>query len=168
LSSGEGTKASVRVGLKRVALAELVDEDDVLSQAGLLSGVPREASLSFLAAGVVKRYGDGASLMREAEPSTALVLILRGEARLVARHGAGLVELGIAHKGDVLGEGEALGSERRAYSGVAVGEVDVVEFDSEALSGLMTAHGSVRPYLAALRDRRKAALSEMGAFLGRW
>lgn len=168
MSDDFGKSAAVRVGLKRIAVMELIEGDEVLRTCRLTASLPKKAAESLWEKGVVRRFNGGAPLFQAGDEGASLFLLARGEARLVARSGRELVELGIAKKGEVLGEGQALGEGKRAYSAVAVGEVDVVELDASAMAELLAASPSVRGYLAEVGKARRSALDEMGAFLGRW
>ena len=158
----------VRVGLKRIAVAELVAGDPLLHNSRLLAGLNAAARAPLFEAGRVRRFAHQALLFEQGHGGGQLLMVARGQVRLVARHQKESVELGAVHKGDIIGEGELLGDAAPAFSAVADGEVDAIEFPRASIQKLLKNHPAMRAYLAGLRDARRAALDEMASFLGRW
>ena len=71
--------------------------------------------------------------------------------------------------GEVVGEDEILGAGgKRAYSAVAVGEVDLVEFSHDVVANLVKQHPGLGKYFKNLQQERNAAQDAMAAFLKRW
>ena len=164
----DGSVPIVKVGLKRLHVTELIAEDDVLRECPLLVGVPEDARAAFLSGSVVKRFPDGARVFEEGQPGDSLLLIARGELRLVGRQGEEAVELAVASKGEVVGEAIASGQPLHPFSALARGEVDVVELSRESVMALIARSAATGDYLAAVGRERRAAFQEMASFLGRW
>ncbi len=161
--SGENTPV-VKVELKRADAAELIAQDPVLSSAP----IARLLSAAVIGKGTLRRFPDKVVLMQQGDAGHSLFLVMKGGVRLFARRDRDSAELGIAHPGEVLGEGEVLDGQGRQCSAIAQGAVDVLELPREAL----LVGGQVPPALAALlrevHSRRMKALDEMSDFLNRW
>ena len=168
MSPTDDSTPLVRVGLKRIAVAELIAGDPLLHEARLLAGLNAAQRAPLFEAGRVRRFGHQALLFEQGHPGGELMMVARGQVRLVARHKKESVELGTAQKGDVVGEGGLLGESAPACSAVAEGEVDAIEFPRASLERLISGHAPMKKYLVELREARRAALEEMASFLGRW
>lgn len=165
--TGEHTPV-VKVELKRADPAELIAGNPVLSGAALVKALGLR-SKAVLSNAVIRRFPDKAVLMQQGEEGSSLFFVLAGDARLFARRDTDSAELGVAHAGDVLGEGELLaGQGGRRCSAVALGQIDVVELPR---AGLLV-DGKLPPPLAsmleAVKQGRMKALDEMSDFLNRW
>lgn len=158
----------VKVELKRADPAEVVLSRRELAAAPFIRALGTGASL-VLKQGTLRRFADKAVLVQQGQPGTALYFVLNGDVRLFARRDHDSAELGLAHPGEVLGEGEVLAGEGGCRcSAVAQGAVEVLELPRAAL----LQHGTLLPGLAALlqdlQARRNKALDEMSDFLNRW
>lgn len=154
----------VKVELKRMSVSELVSGDAVLASAPVvkLLGVP------LLAKGTLRRYPDKVVLMQQGEEGDSLFVVMAGDVRLFARRDRDSVELGLVHRGDVIGAGEARTGGGRRCSAVAQGQVDVVELPRALLAPGGTLTPALATFLEQLERRRNAALDEMSDFLNRW
>lgn len=158
----------VKLELKRADPAEVVASRRELMASPFIRALGGQATPT-LKQGTLRRFPDKAVLMQQNEAGDSLFFVLTGDVRLFARRDADSAELGIAHVGELLGEGEVLsGAGKRACSAVAQGAVDVLELPRAAL----LVGGKVPPALAALlgevQTRRARALDEMSDFLNRW
>jgi CRP-like cAMP-binding protein len=157
----------VKVKLERANAAELIAARPELSGAPLIKALGPTAK-TLVASAVLRRFQDKAVLMQQGDSARSLFFVLAGDVRLFARRDTDSVELGVAHPGDVLGEGEVLSDEARRCSAVALGQVDVLELQREAL----LVGGKLPPPLASLlegvKKHRMKALDEMSDFLNRW
>ena len=101
-------EATVRVGLRRVQLLELVCSDPVLRGCALLRPLEPPQLEQLFAGALARRYADGAPVFQEGDVPRALYLVLQGEARVRVRApGAGDgVEVAVVGKGDFFGEAE--------------------------------------------------------------
>lgn len=158
----------VKVELKRADAAELVASHPLLAGSALMKALgPSRATL--LSCAIIRRFPDKVVLMQQGEAGQSLFFVLAGDVRLFARRDTDSAELGVAHAGDVLGEGEVLrGEGGRRCSAVAQGQVEVLELARAALlvDGKLPA-----PVVAMLKDverGRMKALDEMSDFLNRW
>ncbi len=158
----------VKLDLKRADAAELISQDPVLSKSPFARALG--AALGRVSAkAVIRRFPDKVVLMQQGDAGQSLFFVLKGDVRLFARKATDSVELGVAHRGEVLGEGEVLdGATARACTAVAQGQVDVVEFPREVL---LEAGALLPPVAALLREvhaSRAKALDDMTDFLNRW
>lgn len=158
----------VKVELKRADAFELIQSDKVLSASRLVASLG--ASLKqVLAQAVVRRYPDKVVIYQQGELGSGLLFVLGGEVRLFARKDRDAVELGVVHKGDVLGEGEVLtGDAQRRSSAVAQGPVDLAELPRDSLLVNGALPPELQRELEAVHASRSAALDEMTDFLNRW
>jgi CRP-like cAMP-binding protein len=158
----------VRVELKRADASDLVRGDQLLAACDLAVALQGRLS-EVLSQAVVRRYPDRTVVFQQNESGNSLFLVLAGEVRLVGRKQADGVELGLAGKGQVLGEGEALdGAATRRSSAVAHGVADLAEIPRTAL----LVKGRLSPLLLGtlerVRQERSRTLDEMTDFLDRW
>jgi CRP-like cAMP-binding protein len=159
----------LRLGLKRVNLEERVFGDEDLAQSDFVRLAGASPLRAVLAEAVGRRFADQARLFLEGDPGDALILILKGEVRLHAGTGPEQVELGVARKAEVIGEGQFLGrSTLRCYGAQASGEVEVVELSRSLLERHGGWNDALRAQLEKVHDARKAAGAEMADFLRRW
>lgn len=159
----------VKVELLRPDVTGRVETDPVLSGTTLVKTLgPRWRDV--LKQGHAKRAIDRAVLFQQGDPGTSLLFVLSGHVRLFARKDADTVELGLAHVGDVVGEGEALsGKGPRAMSAVASGLVEVLELERAPLFSLGQPIGrALEQWLSGLSATRRKALDEMTDFMNRW
>jgi CRP-like cAMP-binding protein len=165
--SGDNTPV-VKVELKRADAFELIHGDKVLSASAVVKALG--ASLkAVLAHASVRRYPDKVVIFQQGEAGSGLCFVLKGDVRLFARKQTDAVELGMVHRGDVLGEGEVLsGNPLRKASAVAQGPVDLVEIPRDSL--LVHGHlpAGLRKVLDDVHAARSRALDEMTDFLNRW
>ena len=164
---GENTPV-VKVELKRADAAELIASRPELSGSPLVKAFGKSAP-AMLANAVIRRYPDKVVLMQQGEEGVSLFFVMSGDVRLFARRDTDSAELGVAHAGEVLGEGEVLAGEGgRRCSAVAQGQVDVIELPRASL----LIDGNLPPSLTALlktvQTGRMKALDEMSDFLNRW
>lgn len=158
----------VKVELKRADAAELVRRDPIL--AGCPLALALEDRLDqVLGQAVVRRYPDGAVVFQQNESGSSLFLVLEGEVRLSGRKQSDGVDLGLASKGQVLGEEEALaGAVSRHGSAVAQGVADLAEIPRAALLERGRLSPALQGCLEEVRRARARTLDEMTAFLDRW
>ena len=164
----EAATAVTRVGLKRLHVGELVRTDALLRGCGLLRSLDEVGVQRLLDEAVARRYPQGAQLRREDAGERPLLLILSGEVALLAGDGGAAAEVGIARKGEVLGEEGLLAGGAEALQAVAQGPVDVAELPLAAVRGAAEASPALARYLRSVHGARAAACSEMSDFLGRW
>lgn len=158
----------VRVELKHADAAELVRQDPSLAGCEL-AGALEERRDEVLARAVVRRYPDGTVVFQQNESGCSLFLVLEGEVRMSGRKQADGVDLGLATKGQVLGEGEALtGAATRRSSAVAQGVADLAEIPREALLEGGRLPRPLQRWLEEVRQQRARTLDEMTDFLDRW
>lgn len=165
--SGDNTPV-VKVELKRADAFELIHADKVLSASAVVKALGHSLK-AVLASASVRRYPDKVVIFQQGEAGSGLYFVLKGDVRLFARKQTDAVELGMVHRGDVLGEGEVLtGLPLRKASAVAQGAVDLVEIPRDSL----LVHGHLLPALKHVLDQvhaaRSQALDEMTDFLNRW
>lgn len=166
--SGDGSTPVVKVELKRADPAEVILSRRELAAAPFVRALG-VAAPAVLKQGTLRRFADKAVLLQQGEASQSLFFVLSGDVRLFARRDRDNAELGVAHAGEVAGEGEVLaGAGGCRCSAVAQGPVDVLELPRAAL----LQDGKLPPGLAALlqdvQARRTKALDEMSDFLNRW
>lgn len=158
----------VKLDLKRADAAELIGTDPVLAASPFARAVGAELKRASEKA-VIRRFPDKVVLMQQGDTGQSLFFVLKGDVRLFARKGGDTVELGTAHRGEVLGEAEVLdGTSARSCTAVAHGEVDAVEMPREALLRAGALLPAVAAHLAEVRARREKALDELTDFLNRW
>lgn len=166
--SHQGPPGTLKVGLKRADAWELVVADAQLARCPLVLALGAQAE-SALRQATVRRYRDGLVLFQQGDEGAALVLVLAGEVRLLARGDSDRVELGTVAKGEVLGEVPLLeGNSTRQASAVAQGQVDVAELPPETLLVQGALPAGLAAFLKQVREARARALDEMSDFLNRW
>ncbi len=159
----------LKLGLKRVQLDERVLGDEELRSAALVRLLPEESLRALLSQATGKRFPDRGRIFLEGESGAPLSLVLKGEVRMYVGAAETAVELGVARKGEVIGEGEALGlSETRGYTAQACGDVEVVELSRESVAALVRAVPSLGAHLKDLHTSRKSAGADLADFLNRW
>lgn len=94
----------VKVELKWAVAAELIAHDPVLAAAP----VTRYLTKEIVAGAALRRFNDKAVLMQQGEAGHSLFLVMAGDVRLFARRDHDSAELGVAHRGAIFGEAEAL------------------------------------------------------------
>ncbi|MCA3014830.1 MAG: cyclic nucleotide-binding domain-containing protein [Myxococcaceae bacterium] len=161
--------AVLKVELKKADVVGRVAGDVVLQRSELVTLLGRRFD-DVARAGSARRAADRATLFQQGEAGDSLVFILSGSVRLVGRRDADAVELGLVHRGDVVGEFEVLdGKGPRQVTAVATG---VVEFVDLSRASLLDAAGklpqALERFLAARRAERRKALDDMTDFLNRW
>jgi CRP-like cAMP-binding protein len=158
----------LRIELKRADVRELIAADALLREAQVLKAfAPRLEEV--LGRGTARRYGDRAALFTQGEPGASLFFVLAGEVKLLRLKDKEQIELGVALKGDVLGEVEVLsGPGPRWCSAAANGPVDAVELPREALLQAGAIPGSLRACLRAVQLEREKACDALADFLNRW
>lgn len=166
--SGRDDGNVIRVDLKRADLSELVRADDWLKASGLILALGDQA-WPVLKSATGRRYPQGVSLFAKGATGDSLFWVLKGEVRLFTQAGTDRVELGVAGRGDVVGEAEVLeGRGPRSYFAAASTDVDAVEIPRLALLDVGKAKGSLLKFLNGVRTQRAAALETMSDFLNRW
>lgn len=159
----------VKVELVRADVTGRVAQDPVLAGTRLVKTLgPRWRDV--LKQGQAKRAADRAVIFQQGDQGASLVFVLSGHVRLFARRDTDTVELGLAHTGDVVGEGEALaGRGPRAMSAVASGVVELLEVERAHLFSLGQPVGrALEQWLGEVKAHRLKALDEMTDFLNRW
>jgi len=162
------TTPVVRVGLRRIGPAELVASDEELHGCPFIRSLPCEARGRLLDRAVARRFPASATVFAQGDGAGPVLLVLRGQARLVFRAGRDTFDFAEAGKGQILGEAELGSGGQRAYSAVAQGELDVLELPREDVAAVLPEAPALREYVDELRRERKAALDGMSEFLGRW
>jgi CRP-like cAMP-binding protein len=164
--------AVTRVGLKRLHVGELVRADALLRGCSLLRCLDEGGLAQLLEDAVARRYPPGALLRRESGGERPLLLILAGEVALLAGASGAAAEVGVARKGEVIGEEGLLASGGAAPAeglhAIAQGPVDVAELPLSAVRGAAAASPALAHYLRGVHVARAAACSEMSDFLDRW
>ena len=167
-ANGEWTPV-IRVGLKRVNLEERVLGDEELRASPFARLVGDDILRILLAEANGRRFAGGARIFVEADRGDSLFFLLKGEARRTVGTGAAAIDVAIVGKGELMGEGEAVGGNAfRQYTATAAGDVELLEFPRAAIRILAREHPEVAHYLRKLGDARKAAGAEMANFLNRW
>ena len=157
----------LKVALKRADVGELL-ADALLVSSPLVKwfGGPKAEVFK---AGALRRFLDGAVLFQVGDAGHSLFFVIAGEARLFARRDTEMVDLGLARKGDVVGEAEVLsGQAKRGSSAIAHGPVDVLELQRELLLRQNELPPPLAKWLDSVSTQRRKALDEMSDFLNRW
>ena len=170
MAEGLDTKtAVVKLELKRVQLEEFVQSDVRLRSCGLLKGLLDADVKVLLQQGKLRRFLPKAPIFEQAEAGDSLFWVLKGEAWVAQRANAQLVDLGPVQRGEVFGESEiSEAPAERHYSVRATGEVDVAEFDREAILDVAKRSPELLGYLRDVKARRLSTQGDMLAFLNRW
>ncbi len=116
-----------------------------------------------------RRHPDGGRVFVEGEDGDSLFLLLKGEARLITTVSGAGIQVGTARKGDVVGEGEALGrAAGRSCTVQAVGELEVLEFPAAQVRRFAPVGTPLHDWLVSLATAREAARAEATDFFNRW
>jgi CRP-like cAMP-binding protein len=158
----------LRIELKRADVRELISGDALLREAQVLKAFAHRLE-DVLALGTARRYSDRAALFTQGERGDSLFFVLAGEVKLLRLTDKEQVELGVALKGDVLGEAEVLaGPGPRWCSAAARRAVDAVELPRAALLQSGALPISLRFCLQAVQQEREKSCDAMADFLNRW
>lgn len=169
MSANEAPAQVARIGLKRIGVAEYVRQDSLLRGCALLKELTPAVVERLLAAGVARRFPDGAPVFSQGDASRSLFLVLAGEACVQAARKGNTVEVATARKGDVFGEAEwVTRAELRTQSAVARGGVDVAELPVAAVEEAAQSVPALAEWLRGLHTGRQSAQDEMSDFLDRW
>lgn len=156
--------AVTKVELKRADPAEVILKDSYLASTPAVKALG-----SAVSKGTLKRIADKVVVLQQGEPGTSLFFVIAGEVRLFARKDRDSAELGVARRGEVLGEGEVLdGAPTRKCSAVAQGPIEVIELPREALLTGGRLSPALETLLRQVHQHRMKALDEMSDFLNRW
>lgn len=85
----------------------------------------------------IKHLQKGDLLLKEGDQSSAMYWVQAGALRLFKKKGAGFIELGIVHKGELVGEMSFLDNEPRSASVEAMDKCDVIEIPRGKFEELM-------------------------------
>ena len=157
----------VRIELKRADVSQLVKGDALLSACPFVKALGRWAD-PIWGLSIARRFPQSAVLYQAGDSTDALMFVLRGQLRLMARKGTDLVDVGVAGPGEIAGEAEALNGGARSSSAVAQVASDVVEIPRTAVIGLLARCPELKTYLEAVKHKRGESLDEMTDFLNRW
>src|SRR5213595_967574 len=95
-----------------------------------------------------ERYGFGAVIVREGEPSDAMYVVVSGQARAVKRtEGGDEISLNVLGPGDLFGEVGLLTEAPRMATVRASGDLEVLRLDGSVFRGLVRAHPALREAL---------------------
>lgn len=168
MTDRSGAVNVVKVALKRADVTELITEDALLAGAPLVKLLGGPASEA-LKGGVLRRFADKGVLFQHGDAGQSLFLVMAGEVRIFARRDHELVDLGVARRGETVGEREVMDEAGpRACSAVAQGQVDVLELQREALLRGDRLPMALAHVFGAVWAERRKALDEMSDFLNRW
>jgi CRP-like cAMP-binding protein len=157
--------AVVKLDLKRLGLAELVQNDALLASARLFKALGAAETARLLPLGTMRRIPPGGAAFREDSPGDSLFLVLAGEVVL----SKGVASLATVAKGDFFGEGELLAKGKvRRSAATSLGGADVVEFPAAAVAPLVQKHFQVLALLRETQDARAKKNAELDDFLDRW
>lgn len=157
----------VKVALQRADVAALLKADPELATAPVVRALLLRPEV--FAVAVLRRFQDGAVLWQQGDEGQSLGLVMNGHAHLTARRDTDRAELGVAGKGDVVGESEVLNDARkRALTVVAKGPVEVLELPRAALLLHGALPGPLARELQRVQAQRARALDDMSDFLNRW
>lgn len=85
----------------------------------------------------IKHLQKGDLLLKEGDQSSAMYWVQSGSLRLYKKKGAGFIELGVIHKGELVGEMSFLDNEPRSASVEALDKSDVIEIPRGKFEELM-------------------------------
>jgi CRP-like cAMP-binding protein len=158
----------VRVSLKRIGASDLVLNDELLRGCPLVRSLGERAA-ELVDTGTARRFDHQAHVFSEGEQGDSLYLVLKGEARLVRRRDQDTLEVGVARKGDVLGEAGLVEQQRmRAFSAIAQGQLDVLELSSELVRQRLPGAPGLIEHLRSIHRQRNKAMDELADFINRW
>ncbi len=168
-ASGAGAGGSppvVKVELKRLALADFVQTDELLAKSPLFEHLDDVGREFLLANGTPRRFAAGTAIYLQGSEGDSLFLVLRGDVTL--RTGRDSVEVGSVRRGEYFGEAEVLDGGRRRTHAMAATEADVAEFPRPLLLKLFDRYALFRASLQETSKARAQANSELADFLDRW
>jgi CRP-like cAMP-binding protein len=87
-----------------------------------------------MATPVVRKLKKGELLFNEGDPSKAMYFVMAGTIRLFKKKGASSIELGMIHKGEVIGEMGFLDGGPRSASAEAIHDTDLTEITNTNLA----------------------------------
>lgn len=159
----DGPVEVARVDVRRVSPEQLVLKDDFLKGCDLVRALGDHAA-ALLCKGTPLRFAPDARLFNAGDEASSLLLVLKGEVRLLRQDGQG--ELGSARRGELVDE--AGGDARRTCAAVADGEVHVLELPNQAVAEAKAGSPALGRLLDAQRARRTSTSTELDDFLKRW
>ncbi len=129
-----------------------------LAASQVFGEIPAEASLTLAESSRLRRYAPGEAVLRVGEESTAMFLVVEGEA-VVEQKGR---EFAKVAKGDVFGEMAFFTGERRTATVRASGSpLEVIEVDDAAMRSLLEHHESLADHLAEKMAERRLQGEEL-------
>lgn len=161
--------AVAKLGLKRANLDERVLGDEDLKECPLVRLLGPTEAKQVIASSIGKRFSGGARVFKEGDCGDALLLVMKGEARLWVGAGTTVVEVAVVRKGEFMGEGDTFGEgAKRTYSAEAVGELELVEIPGALLFARAAKLPELQKHLTEIATTRKAAGEAMVDFVNRW
>lgn len=164
MPGSEDSNKVAKMELKRAEVSDVLSRDAAFANAPIV----KLLGVASLGKGRLRRIADKAVLFQQGDAGDSLFIVVAGEARLFARKDRDSVELGHAHKGEVIGEGSVLEGGVRKTSAVAQGQLDVIEVPRDALLNAGVLLPALKSMLSEVFSRRTRALDEMNDFMNRW
>jgi thioredoxin reductase (NADPH) len=114
--------------------------------------------------GTPRRFADGARVFQTGRPSAGVQLVLSGTIRVTGRDGHGHDFPVVEHvPGSFSGEVSQLAGKPSFVDGVAVGDTETIEIDTERLHALLIAEAALGEKIMRAMILRRVALIETGA-----
>jgi small-conductance mechanosensitive channel/CRP-like cAMP-binding protein len=148
----------------------VVRRQSALAASQVFGEIPEEATLTLAENSRLRRYAPGEAVLRAGEESTAMYLVVEGEA-VVEQNGREFARVAV---GDVFGEMAFFTGDRRTATVRASGSpLEVIEVDDASMRSLLEGHGGLTDHLAEkmaarrlqgeeLRDETGALISPAG------
>ncbi|MFF7745831.1 cyclic nucleotide-binding domain-containing protein [Streptomyces sp. NPDC007960] len=141
-----------------MAVADLPGNGGLDDRVPFLARLEREDRAALLAIGRVLRYSPRSVVMHQDEPSTHVLLLLRGWTKVTAIAANGYEALlALRGPGDIVGEGAALSGRHRAATVTALEAVEAVVIDQARFTAFLTNAPQVALRLLSLATDRQRA-----------
>ena len=137
------------------ATDSFTDVPEALHKVHLLSDLSEESLLRVLKTAWIKRFPDGAQIIRQGETGTSLFLVAWGQVRVVRTTDQGdELELSRLHEGSLFGEMSLLGVGPRFASVWVAEEADLIEITVQTFAQIAHELSSVAKALEAFKRER--------------
>lgn len=128
----------------------VVSRDTAIGILPLFEGLPEEAFQDLVGPMALRQLHDGTEIIREGETGTSLFVLIHGEVDVETSVRGKGVHLARLHENDFFGEIGFLTGQPRTATIRAIGAVEVLELDRDALTSLINRYPVIAQRLRAL------------------
>lgn len=156
----------LRIGLRRLDLAEFVRQDELLWRAPILATLPEATRLELLGLGRLRSLHKAEVLLPEAQRPEAVYMVLAGS--IVLSTSGGAIDLATLGKGEVFGLAALFDDAVCPAAAAADDETRIAVLPAETLVELGRSVPELGKLLVSLAKERRARASECAEFFDMW